>query len=150
MSLQAPRNGSLVAEGPADATAELPPKVNGGQPPRPVRRAAESQQTEDAQPRFHRINTVREREGVSLRSVARALHVDVRSLRAQEDESSDIMLSTLYEWQKVLDVPISELLVDNNDPLSPAVLQRARLVKIMKTVAAILERTDSRPIRRTG
>ena len=35
------------------------------------------------------------------------------------------MLSTLYQWQKVLDVPISELLVDNNDPLSPVILQRA-------------------------
>jgi transcriptional regulator with XRE-family HTH domain len=97
---------------------------------------------------MHRISTVRQRQGVSLRSVARQLRIDVRRLRAQEDESADLMLSTLYQWQKVLDVPISELLVETSDPLSPVILQRARMVKIMKTVAAILERSESKSIRR--
>ena len=97
---------------------------------------------------LHRINTVRERQGMSLRSVSRQMHVDVRRLRSEEDESSDILLSTLYQWQQVLDVPVAELLVETEDTLSPAVMQRARLLKIMKTVAAILERTDSPPIQR--
>lgn len=97
---------------------------------------------------MHRISTVRKRQGMSLRSVARNRHVEMRQLRSEEDESADLRLSTLYAWQKVLDVPIAELLVESNDPLSMPVLQRARLVKIMKTVAAIRERTDSEPIQR--
>lgn len=101
-----------------------------------------------AKRQMHRINTIRQREGVSLRSASRRMHVDVRSLRAQEDESNDIMLSTLYQWQKVLDVPIQELLVDTNEPLTPVVLQRARMVKVMKTVAAIRERAEQKSIGR--
>ncbi len=102
----------------------------------------------DIQKNLHRINTVRERQGMSLRSVSRQMHVDVRRLRSEEDESSDLLLSTLYQWQKVLDVPITELLVETEDTLSPAVMQRARMLKIMKTVAAILERNNSPPIQR--
>lgn len=76
------------------------------------------------------------------------MHVDIRSLRAQEDESNDIQLSTLYQWQQVLDVPIQELLVDTSEPLTPVVLQRARMVKVMKTVAAIRERAEQKSIGR--
>ena len=101
-----------------------------------------------AKRRMHRINTIRQREGVSLRSASRRMHVDIRSLRAQEDESNDILLSTLYKWQQVLDVPIQELLVDTAEPLTPVVLQRARMVKVMKTVAAIRERTEQKSVRR--
>ncbi|RIK84556.1 MAG: hypothetical protein DCC68_00940 [Planctomycetota bacterium] len=101
-----------------------------------------------AKRQMHRINTIRQREGVSLRSASRRMHVDIRSLRAQEDESNDILLSTLYKWQQVLDVPIQELLVDTTEPLTPVVLQRARMVKVMKTVAAIRERTEQKSVGR--
>jgi hypothetical protein len=101
-----------------------------------------------AKRQMHRINTIRQREGVSLRSASRRMHVDIRSLRAQEDESNDIMLSTLYQWQQVLDVPIQELLVDSSEPLTPVVLQRARMVKVMKTVAAIRERAEQKSVGR--
>ncbi len=97
---------------------------------------------------LHRISTVRERQGMSLRSVSRQMHVDVRRLRSEEDESSDLLLSTLYLWQKVLDVPIAELLVESENTLSPPVMERARMLKIMKTVAAILERNNSAAIDR--
>lgn len=101
-----------------------------------------------AKRQMHRISTIRQREGVSLRSASRRMHVDIRSLRAQEDESNDILLSTLYKWQQVLDVPIQELLVDTSEPLTPVVLQRARMVKVMKTVAAIRERAEQKSIGR--
>jgi len=142
------QNGSLAA-GRAAADVASDAKKNS-----PRRRASGSRRADAADTkskggrRMHRISTVRQRQGVSLRSVARQLRIDVRRLRAQEDESADLMLSTLYQWQKVLDVPISELLVETSDPLSPVILQRARMVKIMKTVAAILERSESKSIRR--
>jgi transcriptional regulator with XRE-family HTH domain len=107
-----------------------------------------NQPVHGAATRLHRIRTVRERQGVSLRSASRQTGVEIRRLRMQEDETSDLLLSTLYKWQKALDVPISELLVDDDDPLSPVVLDRCRMLKIMKTVAAIIERSNDLPTQR--
>jgi len=99
-------------------------------------------------PRLHRLHEVRRQQGVSLRRVARALKVDFDTVREQEEESSDLPLSLIYEWQKVLEVPVGDLLIDSDAPLSTPVLQRARLVKLMKTAAAIMEKAEAPPIRR--
>jgi Tat protein secretion system quality control protein TatD with DNase activity len=48
-------------------------------------------------------------------------------------------LSDLYRWQAALDVPLEELLVESERPLSRPVLERAKMVRLMKTAAAILE-----------
>jgi len=88
---------------------------------------------------LHRLAEVREQQGVSLRSAARQLGVDVRQAREQEGETTDLRLSDLYAWQKVLCVPLAELLIDAEAPLSRPVMERARLVRIMKTVKAIIE-----------
>jgi transcriptional regulator with XRE-family HTH domain len=98
--------------------------------------------------RMHRIRTVRRLQGVSLRSAARQIGLDVRKLRAQEQESADLHLSDLYKWQKALDVPVTELLVEPDTQLSRPVLERARMIRLMKTAQAILERANSTSIRR--
>lgn len=97
---------------------------------------------------LHRIRTVRLQQGVSLRSAARQTGTDIRQLRLQEQETTDLRISDLRKWQKSLDVPLTELLVESDEPLSRPVMERARLVRIMKTVAAIQERTQSASIRR--
>ncbi len=99
-------------------------------------------------PQMHRIRTVRLQQGASLRSVARQSGVDVRQLRLQEQESTDIRLSDLHKWQQALDVPLSELMVEPDSSLSEPIMQRARLVRLMKTAAAIRERADSLKIQR--
>jgi hypothetical protein len=76
------------------------------------------------------------------------MNVDVSTVRQQEDETSDVPLSVLYQWQRVLEVPIAELLVDSDAPLSAPVLERARMVKVMKTVAAIVEKAHSPSLKR--
>jgi transcriptional regulator with XRE-family HTH domain len=98
--------------------------------------------------RMHRIRTVRRLQGVSLRSAARQIGLDVRRLRAQENESTDLHISDLLRWQKALDVPVSELLEEPDTQLSRPVLERARMIRLMKTAQAILERSNSTPIRR--
>jgi transcriptional regulator with XRE-family HTH domain len=98
--------------------------------------------------KLHRLAEVRQQQAVSHRNVARRLGVDLKTVRQQEQETSDVPLSVLYAWQQVLDVPIADLLLDNDGPLSPLVLQRARMVKLMKTAAAIQEKADSNSIRR--
>lgn len=90
-------------------------------------------------PPLHRLAEVREQQGVSVRSAARQLGVDARKVREQEGETTDLRLSDLYAWQKILSVPLVELLMDSEAPLSRPVMERARLVRIMKTVKTIIE-----------
>jgi transcriptional regulator with XRE-family HTH domain len=97
---------------------------------------------------LHRLALVRQREGVSRRTLARRLNIDVAQVKSQEKENADLPLSTLYRWQEVLDVPIAELLVESDDPLSAPVLRRAQMVRLMKTARTILERAQQLSIRR--
>lgn len=94
-------------------------------------------------PSFHRISEVRRQQGVSLRSVARQLGSTTSVVREQEKASTDLRISDLMKWQKALDVPLVDLLDDPGHPLSRPVMERARLVRLMKTVAAIEEQSDS-------
>jgi len=98
--------------------------------------------------KLHRLSEVRQQQGVSHRNVARRLGLDIKTVRQQEQETADLPLSILYAWQQVLEVPIADLLIDNDGPLSPLVLERARMVKLMKTAAAIQEKADSNSLRR--
>lgn len=97
---------------------------------------------------LHRLAEVRRLQGVSRRTLARRLNTDVGTVKSQENENADILLSTLYEWQEVLEVPVTELLVEADEPLSMPVMKRAQLVRLMKTAAAILQRSQQVAIRR--
>lgn len=99
---------------------------------------------------LHRLATVRCQQGLSQRSVARQMGKEVGFVKAQERDSSDLRLSDIYEWQQVLEVPVADLLVDPGTPLSRPVLERARLVRLMKSAMAILERAQSPAIKRLG
>jgi transcriptional regulator with XRE-family HTH domain len=98
--------------------------------------------------KYHRIAEVRAEQGVSLRSVSRRTGIEVRVLKQQEDPYTDLTIRELQTWQRALDVPLSDLLVDNNNRLSQPVQQRAQLVKIMKTAAAIEEVSTSPRVNR--
>jgi transcriptional regulator with XRE-family HTH domain len=97
---------------------------------------------------LHRIQEVRRLQGMSLRTAARQLGTDIRSIRAQEQETTDLRLSDVYKWQQALDVPVSELLVDENEPLSRPVRERGAMLKIMKTARSIVESAENGPSRR--
>lgn len=72
----------------------------------------------------------------------------VEQLRQEEDPTNDISLARLYQWQRLLEVPIEDLLVEPYSPLSEPVLKRARMVRLMKTVQAIMERSHQSSVRR--
>jgi transcriptional regulator with XRE-family HTH domain len=97
---------------------------------------------------LHRLAAVRRQQGISQRNIARRMDIDMNTVRQQEEETTDLPLSTLYLWQRILEVPIAELLVDSNAPLSAPVFERARMVKVMKTVAAIAEKADTPSMKR--
>jgi transcriptional regulator with XRE-family HTH domain len=88
---------------------------------------------------FHRIAEVRQLQGVSLRAARQALGVSSEEVRLQENENYDLLLSELYRWQQVLDVPVAELLAEPCLQLSQPISKRAALVKVMKTAGSILE-----------
>jgi transcriptional regulator with XRE-family HTH domain len=93
------------------------------------------------QRRLHRVADVRRLQGVTLRNVSRRLGVPLAVVRRQEQPDCDLRLSDLMQWQEVLEVPVAELLVEGEGQLSGPVLQRSRMVKLMKTAAAIRERS---------
>ncbi len=97
---------------------------------------------------LHRIQEVRRLQGMSLRTAARQLGSDIRSIRAQEQASSDLKLSDLYRWQRALEVPVGELLVEDDDPLSRPVRERAAMVKVMKTARTLVETAPQGGVRR--
>ena len=97
---------------------------------------------------LHRLMAVRQQQGISRRTLARRLGTDVSQVKWQEQANSDIWLSRLHDWQEVLDVPLVELLVEAEEPLSAPVMRRAQMVRLMKTAAAILERSQQVSIRR--
>jgi transcriptional regulator with XRE-family HTH domain len=98
--------------------------------------------------KLQKLGAARRRQGLSVRCVAQRLGRTVSEVRAQEEENADIFLSELYRWQAALEVPIDELLHDPQDTLSPRVLTRARLLRIMKTVMAIRRQARSEAERR--
>ncbi len=95
---------------------------------------------------LHRLGKVRRLQGVSRRLLAKRMQLQVADIRRQE-EASDLPLAVLYEWQKVLEVPVAELLVDSEETLSRPLQQRAQLVRLMKTALAILEQADNEATR---
>ena len=99
-------------------------------------------------PALHRIGHVRRQQGVTLRNVARRLGMAMGVVRRQEQADCDLRLSDLHRWQQVLEVPVAELLVEGDGQLSGPVLERSRMVKLMKTAAALRERTAGTPVGR--
>ncbi len=115
------------------ASARYPLPMNTTEPKRPL----------------HQLAAVRRREGLSRRAVARRMGIDIASVKQQEEQVSDMCLSDLYRWQKALGVPIGELLLEaEEESLSPPVFKRSQMLRLMKTAAAILERSDHSPVRR--
>ena len=113
-----------------------------GHLPVPQLQAAENRRS------LHRIADVRKRQGVSVRSAARRMHTSIDQVRKQEEPGCDMLLSELLRWQKALEVPVGDLLVESEAPLSEPVLTRARLLRVMKTVRAIKETATSQSIQR--
>lgn len=116
----------------ANAVAATPPSVGSPEPNRSL----------------HRLGDARRREGLTHHTVARQLGVSVDEVKRQEKPSTDLLLSELYRWQKVLEVPAAELLNEPGGELSPPVQLRANLLRIMKTARSIQDQARQVSIRR--
>ena len=97
---------------------------------------------------LHRLRRVRCREGLSRCIVARRLGLSEDDVKCQELETADIPLSALYKWQEVLGVPLTELLEEPKQSLSPPLMKRAQMLRVMKTAKYILEQTGQKCVKR--
>jgi transcriptional regulator with XRE-family HTH domain len=86
----------------------------------------------------HRVAKIREQQGVTQRTLARRLGIDVKTLQSLERPESDLSLSQLLAFQSALEVPLIDLLEDHSE-LSRPIAERAKMVKVMKTAAALRE-----------
>jgi transcriptional regulator with XRE-family HTH domain len=99
---------------------------------------------------LQKLSAARRRQGLSIRCVAQRLGRTVSEVRTQEDEQADLLISELYRWQAALEVPVEELLAEPQDSLSPKVMMRAQLLKVMKTAMAMRRQARSEAERRLG
>ncbi len=118
-----------------DLSAEKPAKEEAGKP------------TEKPQA-LHRIAEVRKLQGISVRSASRRMGIPMEQVRREEKPDSNLNMEDLVRWQQALEVPMVDLLVDENSPLSTPVLARAKWLRIMKTVKALVETTESSSVQR--
>jgi hypothetical protein len=98
--------------------------------------------------KLHRLATVRRQQGLNVSTLARRWDQRISVVRAEEDETSDLTLSQLYRWQQILEVPVADLLMDDDAPLSFPVMRRTQLLRLMKTAVTIGQKARSAPIRR--
>ncbi len=86
----------------------------------------------------NRIAQVRAQQGISQRTMARRLRIDLKSYQALERPETDLRLSQLVALQAAMEVPLVDLLEDTQT-LSRPVAERAKMIKVMKTAAALRE-----------
>lgn len=110
-------------------------------------RTAEDNTVSDRPLVRHRTAEVRQRQGVTERTMAKRLGIDIRSYRTLECATTDLTLSQLVAIQRALEVPLIELLEDT-ESLSRPVEERAKLVRTMKTAVAIREAKPGNRIKR--
>jgi hypothetical protein len=150
LSDHTPANGHATPNGQAklsDPAAAIGRASGNGHPaivapvdvvaPRPANGVATRQAPATKPQLMQQLHEARRRQGLSVRCVAQRLNLSVGEVRAQEDVHADMLLSDLYRWQSVLEVPLEELLADPQDGLSPRVLMRARMLRVMKTARAL-------------
>lgn len=97
---------------------------------------------------LHRLSEVRQQQGISVRSAARRMGVPMSQVRKEEEPLSNLSLADIVRWQKALEVPLIDLLIDEDSPISSPVISRARWLRLMKTVKALLEASPSSSITR--
>jgi len=97
---------------------------------------------------FHRIKEVRRQQGCSVRRAAQMLKCDGEQVRYEEEETTDLPMSRLLQWQEVLEVPLAELLIETDAALSPPIMERARMIRLMKTALALEERAGTPQVKR--
>lgn len=98
--------------------------------------------------RYHRVAAARQAQGISVTTAAQRLGWSRQRAVAAEDEAFDLTISELLQWQDALDVPLQELIVEPDQTLSRPVMERAQLLRLMKTTRSLGELVTSKRAKR--
>ena len=74
---------------------------------------------------LHRLGEARRQERISRDNVAHHLGITVEDVRQQECQTTDLRLSVLHKWAKVLGLPVAELVAEPDDSLATPLFNRA-------------------------
>lgn len=97
---------------------------------------------------LHRIAAVRRREGLSLQDAAKILDAPLDFVVWQERETSDLRLDEVWAWQRALDVPVDDLLIEPYGLMPSTAVTREKIHRAMKTTLEIAHRDTSYRIQR--
>ena len=103
---------------------------------------SKSNPQEQTEQKLHRLATVRKQERVSWKSLSRRSGIPIADLKRQEDETNDLLLSTLYRWHAAINVPVEELISEPNERISSSLRFKTQLIRVTKTVLLMLEQSD--------
>ena len=98
-------------------------------------------------PILHRLAAVRRSQGISRRVLAARLGITTDELRIQE-ETPDVSLSTLNAWAHTLRVPVTELVIEQDECLRAPRMARSQAARLMSVATKLRDRTRRRGIQR--
>lgn len=96
---------------------------------------------------LHRLGDARKKMGVSWFELARRMGVTVEEIRRQE-ESEDISISTLKQWSAALEVQITDLIVEPEEWLDAAHLEKPQAERLLQLACKLRDRSRRRSIQR--
>jgi len=123
--------------------------MNGDDALDPQSRKEDIVELESTTPRvvLHRLAAVRRAKKMPRRVLAQRLGITVQELRMKE-ESADLSISTLCHWASVLNVPITELIVEPGEFSASTRLARVQATRLMQVAAKLRDRARRRGIKR--
>jgi transcriptional regulator with XRE-family HTH domain len=96
---------------------------------------------------LHRLAEVRKKNGVTWFELARRMGVTAEHVRHQE-EAEDVSIGTLKLWSAALNVPITDLIVEPDEWLNAAHLEKPEAERLLRLAYKLRDRSRRRAIQR--
>ena len=93
-------------------------------------------------PHFHRLRETRMRKQLSVGQMAMLLRVSPSQIWMEEDPSADVTLSVVKKWADALEVPINELLVEQNSNMQLIGMSSSQLSRIASMATVMSDDCD--------
>ena len=91
---------------------------------------------------LQRLREVRMRKGLSVGQVAMLLGVSPSQVWLEEEPTADLSLATIKKWATALNVPVHELLIEQQANMALVGVTASQLYRISSMAAVMSERGD--------
>jgi transcriptional regulator with XRE-family HTH domain len=123
--------------------------MNGDHPHNGQDHTEDSAAPADATPKIvlHRLGQVRRKMGLSWFELARRMGFTAEEIRRQE-EADDVSISTLKRWSAALGVQITDLIVEPEEWLNAAHLEKPQAERLLRLAIKLRDHSRRRSIQR--